>query len=234
MPTPKVLFLLADGARARFVERSPETGYFVTVQEIDSRHRLRQLRDELRASPPARTLEQGYPGRHSLAQQDFFRTAKEAFATEVAEKAASMVQKRQYQGVFLAAPARLNPAQERELDLRGACARRYTPNARCRRGAHAPSMWRSVCRPVCWPVCCVRLGSCVLLVDATVACLRCSHSSACWCIVACGAPRPAVHAAHCAAPRCTALPEHSLTHAHWWVVRRPEDLGLLPVRRHPR
>lgn len=115
MPTPKVLFLLADGARARFVERSPETGYFVTVQEIDSRHRLRELRNELRASPPARTLEQGYPGRHSLAQQDFFRTAKEAFATEVAEKAASMVQKRQYQGVFLAAPARLIGALRKGL-----------------------------------------------------------------------------------------------------------------------
>lgn len=107
MPTPKVLFVLADGARARLVERSAETGYFVTLQEIDSRHRLRELRKELRASPPARTHEQGSPGGHAVAQRDFFRSAKEAFAAEVAEIAASLVRQRAYEGVYLAAPARL-------------------------------------------------------------------------------------------------------------------------------
>lgn len=115
MPKPKVLFLLADGARARFVERSPETGHFVTVQEIDTRHRLQGLRAELRASPPARTLEQGHPGGHALNQQDFLRSAKEAFVAEVAEKAASLMQKRDYQAVFLAAPARLIAVLRRGL-----------------------------------------------------------------------------------------------------------------------
>jgi protein required for attachment to host cells len=107
MPTPKVLFVLADGARARFVERSPETGHFVTVQELDSRHRLQSLRSELRASQPARTMEQHYPGGHAVNQQDFLRTAKEAFVAEVADRAAAMLEKRSYQGVFVAAPARL-------------------------------------------------------------------------------------------------------------------------------
>ncbi len=107
MPTPRVLFLLADGARARFVERSPETGAFVTVQEIDSRHKLRTLRNELRASQPARTMDQNHLGGHAVNQQDFLRQAKEDFAAEVAEKAASMLEKRAYEGVFLAAPGRL-------------------------------------------------------------------------------------------------------------------------------
>jgi protein required for attachment to host cells len=107
MPRPKVLFLLADGARARFVERSPETGYFVTVQEIDGRQSLQALRSELRASQPARTMDQNLPGGHAMSQQDFLRSAKEAFAAEVAERAAALVRKRAYQGVFLAAPDRL-------------------------------------------------------------------------------------------------------------------------------
>jgi protein required for attachment to host cells len=107
MPKPKVLFLLADGARARFVERSAETGHFVTVQEIDSRDKLRTLRKEVRASPPAWTTQQGLPGGDAIDTQDYFRAAKEAFATEVAERAATLVSKRAYQGVFLAAPARL-------------------------------------------------------------------------------------------------------------------------------
>lgn len=106
MPKPKVLFLLADGARARFVERSAETGDFVTIQEIDSRERLRALRRELRARPPARTLEQHAPG-GSLNQRDQVRSAKEGFATDVAAKAAALLDKRAYQGVFLAAPDRL-------------------------------------------------------------------------------------------------------------------------------
>jgi hypothetical protein len=58
MAAPKILFLLADGARARFVERSPETGRFVTVREIDGRRELQTLRDELRSSQPARAMEQ--------------------------------------------------------------------------------------------------------------------------------------------------------------------------------
>jgi protein required for attachment to host cells len=113
MPKPKVLFLLADGARARFVERAPENGRFVTVQEIDRREDLRTLRNELRASPPS--VEQGAAGSHSVEEQDFFRPAKEAFAAEIAEMAAVMVKKRAYEGVFLAAPARLMATLRRGL-----------------------------------------------------------------------------------------------------------------------
>lgn len=107
MPTPRVLFVLADGARARFVERSPESGRFVTVHEVDGRNKLRDLRSELRANLPARGMDQSCPGGHAVYQQDFLRDAKEAFAADVAGSAAAMLQKRSYAGVYLAAPARL-------------------------------------------------------------------------------------------------------------------------------
>jgi protein required for attachment to host cells len=118
MPNAKVLFLLADGARARFVERSRETGHYVTLEEIDGQSRLRALRSALRRSPAARTVQQSYPGGHSLNRQDFARAAKEAFAAEVAEKAANLVATGAYQGVFLAAPARLISALRRGLDAK--------------------------------------------------------------------------------------------------------------------
>ena len=115
MPTPRMLFVLADGARARFVERASQTGHFVTVQEIDSRHKLRALRSELRASQPARTMDQNQPGGHAMNQQDFLRQAKEDFVAEVADEAALMLDKRAYEGVFLAAPARLIAVLRRGL-----------------------------------------------------------------------------------------------------------------------
>ena len=53
--TSKLLYVLTDGGRARLVERSPSSGDFVTIEEIDNQAALRQLRRELRASPPVRT-----------------------------------------------------------------------------------------------------------------------------------------------------------------------------------
>jgi protein required for attachment to host cells len=122
MHTPRVLYLLADGAHARFIERSPETGYFVTVQEIDGRDKLRALRDEIQGDRPTWTTQQGLTGGDAISPQDYFRTAKEAFAAEVADHAASMVRKRAFQGVFLAAPARLIAILRKGLDGKAAIA----------------------------------------------------------------------------------------------------------------
>ena len=57
MRTRRTLFLLTDGARARFVERSSQTGDFATVVEVDRRDRLGVLRAELRASAPGRSVQ---------------------------------------------------------------------------------------------------------------------------------------------------------------------------------
>lgn len=102
----KLLFVLADGGRARFVER-PAPGQFVTIEEIDHTAALQQLRKELRASPPARTHSSTSPRRSSVGREDYFRPAKEAFMAEVAERAVTLVRQRNLDGVFLAAPARL-------------------------------------------------------------------------------------------------------------------------------
>ena len=103
----KILFVLADGARARFVERSTKSGDFVTIDELDGREELRQLRRELRASPPARTHDSTTPRRHSVGREDYFRQAKEAFTARVAEMAGTVVRRQGLEEVFLAAPARL-------------------------------------------------------------------------------------------------------------------------------
>lgn len=107
MHNHKTLFLLADGARARLVQQSPETGDFVTFEEIDARRRLQSLRAELRKSPPAMSFQSGSPIRHKLGRFDYTRQAKEAFVTEVAERAVKVCKNRGFEDVVVAAPARL-------------------------------------------------------------------------------------------------------------------------------
>ena len=107
MRHPNILYLLADGARARFVHRAPETGHFVTIGEIDARGRLEGLRRELRASPPVANRQSGTPQRHAVGPDRFVREAKQAFAAEVADRAAELCRKDGYVSIFVAAPGRL-------------------------------------------------------------------------------------------------------------------------------
>lgn len=103
----KLLFVLADGGRVRFVERSASNGHFVTIEEIDRTAALSQLRRELRGSPAARTHESASPRRSAVGKEDYIRPAKEAFMAEVAGRAVAMVRERNLDGVFLAAPPQL-------------------------------------------------------------------------------------------------------------------------------
>lgn len=102
-----MLYVLADGAHARLVERSRETGDFVTFAEIDGQGRLKGLRRELRANSPFASQQSGTPQRHDTHGADYERQAKEAFVQEVADRAAEIARNKGYQGVFVAAPARL-------------------------------------------------------------------------------------------------------------------------------
>ena len=111
-----LLYLLTDGGRARLVRRSSESGNYVTVDEIDGGDRLRLLRKELRASPPARAFSKGSPRRSAVGEEDFYRPAKEAFMAEVADRAIDFARKEQMDGVFLAAPARLIGPLKARLD----------------------------------------------------------------------------------------------------------------------
>ena len=122
MHAPKILFLLTDGARARFVERSPQTGDFVTLSEVDRRDRLEVLRTELRASPPGRSLQSGTPERHAIGREGAFRQAKEAFVEEMADRAAEVYRQRHFRAVFITAPPRLVGPLLRRLATRATVA----------------------------------------------------------------------------------------------------------------
>lgn len=112
----KLLFLLTDGGRARFVERSPATGDFVTIEEIDNTERLRRLRGELGGSPPAQNFASSGTRRTVVGRKDYVRPAKEAFMAEVAERAAALVRRQELGGVFVAAPTRLIGALRSRLE----------------------------------------------------------------------------------------------------------------------
>jgi protein required for attachment to host cells len=104
----KLLYVLADGARARFVEHREVPPRFATIDEMDARDELQRLRRELRSSPRARNQQSGSPGlQHTIGREAPIREAKEAFASAVAERAKSLVQDGGYEGVVVAAPDRL-------------------------------------------------------------------------------------------------------------------------------
>lgn len=107
MPHLNLLYVLADGARARLVERSRETGDFITFAEIDARDRLEGLRRDLRGNPASLSQQSGPRTSHTATRGDSVRLAKEAFVHEVAERAAEVAKTKGFEGVIVAAPARL-------------------------------------------------------------------------------------------------------------------------------
>jgi len=114
----KSLYVLADGARARFVERREEPRSFVTIEEIDSRDQLRALRQELRASPPSRVMQSGSAGRrHTVGPDDAVQRAKTDFIATVAGRATELYRARGCSEMVVAAPDRLlAPLRERLED----------------------------------------------------------------------------------------------------------------------
>lgn len=117
MPYPnRLMFVLADGAHARFVKRNRDTGAFLTVRELDGAHRLKTLRRELRASHPGRSHESGAPARHGVGREDYFRQAKEAFVAQVAREATEFATVGDM--LVVVAPARLVLALREQLGAR--------------------------------------------------------------------------------------------------------------------
>lgn len=114
--TRKLLFVLADGGRARFVERMRDRGDFVTVDQIDHSGELRTLRAELRASPPARTFPGRAPRRSAVGRDDYIRSTKQAFMAEVADRAAALVAQHALEGVVVAAPPQLISPLRTKID----------------------------------------------------------------------------------------------------------------------
>ena len=100
------LFVLADGGRARFVERHPETRAFVTVGEVDGAARLAAARATARARPSARSVQAATGARTTNGPEDPYRQVKEAFAEEVAAAAVATARGAGADGLILVAPAR--------------------------------------------------------------------------------------------------------------------------------
>ncbi|HXQ13789.1 MAG TPA: host attachment protein [Caulobacteraceae bacterium] len=104
---PQLLYVLADGAHARFVEQSAETSAFVTVHRLDGSSRLEIVRAEQRDEQAGRSFESGSTTRHGVGREDAYRRAKEAFAADVAKTLLTLFGQASEQGVVLVAPPRL-------------------------------------------------------------------------------------------------------------------------------
>ena len=103
----RALFVLADGGRARFVERDPETRAFRTVQEIEGGEALAEVREAQRRNPAARSVQAATGVRHTTGNEDPYRQAKAAFATGVAAAAVEALRSRGDHALILVAPARI-------------------------------------------------------------------------------------------------------------------------------
>ena len=115
----KLIYLLADGASARFVQHGERAGEFVTMRELDGRQRLATLREEQRDEGPGRSFESATSARHGVGRDDdAYRRAKEAFAAEAAETAARMAAEGDCEGVVLVAPPKLLPVLREHLSPR--------------------------------------------------------------------------------------------------------------------
>lgn len=103
----RALFVLADGGRARFVERDPETRAFRTVHEIDGAGPLAEVREERRRNPAVRSVQAATGASHTTGVEDPYRPAKAAFAAGVAEAAVQTLKSRGDHALILVAPARI-------------------------------------------------------------------------------------------------------------------------------
>jgi len=111
----KLIYLLADGAHARLVEQSNETGHFVTLRTLDGAAALEVVRAEQRDEPPGRSFESGSAARHGVGREDAYRRAKSDFAHRAASALNRELAREKRDGVVLVAPARLLPALREHL-----------------------------------------------------------------------------------------------------------------------
>lgn len=112
---PKILFVIADGGKARFVERDPDTGAFKTVQELDGAGRLQELREQVRENPAVRGVQKATGVRHATGSEDSYREVKADFATDAAAAAIATARSRGDDGLVLVAPARILNAMTRGI-----------------------------------------------------------------------------------------------------------------------
>lgn len=99
------LFVLADGGRARLVERVAATGALRTFHELDGARRLAAVRREARSSPGVRSIQSATGAGHTTGGEAPYRQAKAAFAGEAVLAACEEAKARGSVGLVLVAPA---------------------------------------------------------------------------------------------------------------------------------
>jgi len=116
MPRPRnLVYLIADGAHARFVVRS-ESGDFVAIRQIDGSERLEDARVQLRGEHAGRSFESVGGARHGVGRSEgVYQRVKGAFAREAAGMLNKLAEARACDGVVLVAPKRLLPLLRRDV-----------------------------------------------------------------------------------------------------------------------
>jgi protein required for attachment to host cells len=106
MQHAKLWYVIADGGRARFVERD-ETGAFRTIVSFDSSERHERSHDLGRDRPP-RVKESANAARHAVEpRRDLHDAAKEDFVKLVAEELDAEHGRGQFDKLVLVAPPRV-------------------------------------------------------------------------------------------------------------------------------
>ena len=109
MARRKIIFVLADGAHARLVQHSPETGDYVTVREIDGDKGIQEVRAWMKSHPAGRTHDATSSSRSGVGPEDPYRQVKADFMATTAAAAKEMDSDGAYEGFVLVATRRLLP-----------------------------------------------------------------------------------------------------------------------------
>lgn len=106
MKKARLLYVIADGGRARFVERD-EAGAFRTVSSFLSAE-LHERSSDLGKDRPARVQESANPARHAIEpRRDLHTAAKEDFIRLVADQLEGEQKRGRFDELMLVAPPRV-------------------------------------------------------------------------------------------------------------------------------
>lgn len=102
-----IWYLIADGARARVVERNPESGAYHPIRLY--RSKLARLKSsKLKSDRPGRVIESASSTRHAASpRNDPHEEAKLVFARDVAGHIESASKEHEFDELVLAAPSRV-------------------------------------------------------------------------------------------------------------------------------
>ena len=105
MNRPRIWYVIADGGRARIVQKRNKQDAFDTSQEFVSAD-LHRATHELGTERPGRTRESATSARHAVQpRQDLHRAEKQNFVHEVAAVLNEASQRDEFDALVLVAPA---------------------------------------------------------------------------------------------------------------------------------